>query len=109
DQYPDFVFNQSSAQVYKWMEEDDPELLERIKERVAEGRWETIGGMWLEPDCMVTGGEALARQIIEGQMYFEKTFGLRHTVAWLPDVFGFSAGIPPVLKPRVNTGLFSHQ
>lgn len=107
DQYPDFVFNQSSAQVYKWMEEDDPALLERIKERVAEGRWEPIGGMWLEPDCMVTGGEALARQIIEGQQYFERTFGKRHTVAWLPDVFGFSAGMPQLLKLGGITGFFT--
>jgi alpha-mannosidase len=107
DQYPDFVFNQSSAQAYKWMEEDDPALLERIKERVAEGRWEPIGGMWLEPDCMVTGGEALSRQIIEGQRYFEQTFGKRHTVAWLPDVFGFSAGMPQILRLGGITGFFT--
>ena len=58
DRYPDFTFNQSSAQAYAWIEEDDPALFARIKERVAEGRWEPIGGLWLEPDCQVTGGEA---------------------------------------------------
>ena len=97
DRYPDFVFNQSSAQAYAWLEEDDPDLLERIKVRVAEGRWETIGGSWLEPDCEVTGGEAFVRQLFYGQRYFQQTFGKRSTVAWLPDVFGFSGGIPQLL------------
>ena len=107
DHYPDFTFNQSSAQVYAWLEEEDPELLERIKQRVAEGRWELIGGSWLEPDGQVTGGEAYVRQLFYGQRYFEKTFGRRSTVAWLPDVFGFSAGIPQVLRGAGLTGFFT--
>lgn len=107
DKYEDFTFNQSSAQAYKWMEEDDPELLERIKERVAEGRWEPVGGSWAEPDCQVTGGEAFARQLFFGQRYFERTFGSRNTVAWLPDVFGFSGGIPQLLLSAGVTGFFT--
>lgn len=107
DRYPDFTFNQSSAQAYKWMEEDDPELLERIKERVAEGRWEPIGGSWTEPDGQNTGGEAYARQLFYGQRYFEQTFGRRSTVAWLPDVFGFSGGIPQLLLQAGLTGFFT--
>ena len=107
DQYPDFTFNQSSAQAYAWIEEDDPALFERIKERVAEGRWEPIGGMWLESDCNVTGGEAFVRHLLFGQRYFERTFGKRHHVAWLPDVFGFSGGMPQLLKSAGIDGFFT--
>lgn len=107
DQYPDFTFNQSSAQAYAWIEHDDPALFERIKVRVAEGRWEPIGGMWLEPDCNVTGGESLVRHLIYGQRYFERAFGFRHRTAWLPDVFGFSGGIPQLLRGAGIDGFFT--
>ncbi len=97
DRYDDFIFNQSSAQAYKWIEEDDPGLFERIQQAVAAGRWEPVGGMWVEPDSQVTGGEAYVRQLFYGQRYFEEKFGLRNSTAWLPDVFGFSAGVPQIL------------
>lgn len=98
DQYEDFTFNQSSAQAYAWIAEDDPAVFERIKERVAEGRWDVVGGMWLEPDSQVTGAESYVRQIFYGQRFFEEHFKLRNDAAWLPDVFGFSAGVPQILK-----------
>ncbi len=98
ERYPDFTFNQSSAQLYAWIEQDAPDLLKRIKVRVAEGRWEPIGGSWVEPDCQVTGGEAFVRQLLYGQRAFERWFGRRSTVAWLPDVFGFSGGMPQLLR-----------
>jgi alpha-mannosidase len=107
DRYPDFTFNQSSAQAYAWMEEDDPGVFARIRQRVAEGRWEPSGGMWLESDCNVTGGEALVRQVVYGQRYFEKTFGKRNRVAWLPDVFGFSGGMPQILRGAGIDGFFT--
>jgi alpha-mannosidase len=97
DQYDDFTFNQSSAQAYAWIAEDDPEIFARIKERVAEGRWDVVGGMWLEPDSQVTGAESYVRHIFYGQRFFQKHFNLRNNAAWLPDVFGFSAGIPQIL------------
>lgn len=97
DNYEDFIFNQSSAQAYKWIEEDDPELFKRIQQAVAAGRWEPVGGMWVEPDSQVTGGEAYVRQLFYGQRYFEEKFGLRNSTAWLPDVFGFSAAVPQIL------------
>ena len=97
DEFEDFTFNQSSAQAYAWLEEDDPALLDRITERVKEGRWEPVGGMWVEPDSQVTGAEAYVRQLFYGQRYFESRFGIRNDTAWLPDVFGFSGGIPQVL------------
>jgi alpha-mannosidase len=107
DRYEDFTFNQSSAQLYAWIEEEAPDLFARVKERVAEGRWEPIGGSWLEPDCMVTGGEAFVRHLLYGQRYFESRFGRRSTVAWLPDVFGFSAGIPQLLRGAGIDGFFT--
>ncbi|MGC4085989.1 MAG: alpha-mannosidase [Vicinamibacterales bacterium] len=107
DRYPDFTFNQSSAQAYAWIEEDDSAVFERIKKRVAEGRWEPIGGMWVESDANVTGGEAFVRQVLYGQKYFETTFGKRHTVVWLPDVFGYSGGMPQLMRGGGLTGFFT--
>lgn len=107
DRYEDFTYNQSSAQLYAWIEEDDPALFERVSERVAEGRWEAVGGMWCEPDCQVTGGESFTRQLLQGQRYFESRFGRRSTVAWLPDVFGFSPGIPQLLLGAGISGFFT--
>jgi alpha-mannosidase len=107
ERYPDFTFNQSSAQVYEWIAEDDPPLFERIKNRVSEGRWEPSGGMWVEADANITGGEAFARQLIYGQRYFEQTFGQRNIAAWLPDVFGYSGGMPQLLRGAGLTGFFT--
>jgi alpha-mannosidase len=98
DTYEDFTFNQSSAQAYHWVMQDDPELFEQIKERVAEGRWDVVGGSWLEPDSQVTGGEAYVRQLFYGQRFFQEHFGIRNTTAWLPDVFGFSGNVPQILR-----------
>jgi alpha-mannosidase len=107
ERYPDFTFNQSSAQLYAWIEKDAPDLLERVKERVAEGRWEPIGGSWVEPDSQITGGESFVRQLLYGQRAFDAMFGKRSTVAWLPDVFGFSGGIPQLLRGAGIDGFFT--
>lgn len=109
ERYPDFTFNQSSAQAYAWIEQDAPEIFEQIKGRIAEGRWDVPGGMWLEPDCEVIGSESMARQILYGQQYFQQKFGLRSRSAWLPDVFGFSGGIPQLLQLGGMTGFFTHK
>jgi alpha-mannosidase len=97
DQHPDFRFNQSTAQLYAFLETDDPGLFMQIKQRVASGQWEPIGGMWVEPDTNMPTGESLVRQLLYGQRYFERTFGRRHTVCWLPDCFGFSPALPQIL------------
>ncbi len=93
----DFRFNQSTAHYYWQLEQDDPQLLDRIVAKVKEGQWETLGGMWIEPDTNMPTGESLVRQVLYGQRYFEKRFGVRHTVCWLPDCFGFAGALPQLL------------
>ena len=99
EQYPEFHFTQSQPQLYQYIAEDHPEMMAQIKERVAEGRWETIGGMWVEADCNLTGAEALARQFLLGRRYFRETFGARESpVLWLPDVFGYAWQLPQLIQ-----------
>lgn len=97
-EYPDYVFMSSQPQLYKYIKEDQPELFEEIRVRVAEGRWEPEGAMWLEADCNLTSGESLVRQLLYGKRFFEKEFGKKNRVLWLPDVFGYSAALPQILK-----------
>lgn len=94
----DFRFNQSTAHYYAQMEQDDPALFAAIAEKVKSGAWETLGGMWVEPDTNMPTGESLARQALYGQRYFEQKFGVRHKVCWLPDCFGFTGSLPQILK-----------
>jgi alpha-mannosidase len=96
--HPELTFNQSSAQVYAFLEEDDPNLLSRVGELVAEGRFEPIGGMWVEPDCVMPAGESLVRQLLYGQRAFRARFGAEHSVCWLPDCFGFTPALPQLLR-----------
>src|SRR5215204_6993508 len=109
DRYEDLTFSQSSAQLYEWVEKDALELFERVKERVAEGRWETVGGSWVEPDCQIPSGEAFTRQLFYGQRYFEERFGRRSAVAWFPDTFGYSPGLPQLLRGAGLSGFFTYK
>ncbi len=95
---PQFRFTQSFAEYYRQLEDDDPELLKAIKAEVKAGRWEPVGGLWVEPDINMPSGESLVRQALYGQRYFQRTFGQRHRAAWLPDTFGFSPALPQILK-----------
>ncbi len=94
DDYPDYTFCASSAQHYTWIEERHPELFAKIAERVERGQWVPVGGMWVESDMNLPSGESLVRQIVFGQRYFEEKFGRRCTEVWIPDVFGYPAGLP---------------
>ncbi len=96
DDYPEYHFACSSAQHYAWIEELQPELFERIVERVERGQWVPVGGMWVEADMNLPSGESLVRQIVFGQRYFEEKFGERCEEVWIPDVFGYPAGLPQV-------------
>ena len=98
DRYPDYLFGASQPQLFQWMKEDYPELYERIKQKVKEGRFEAQGAMWVEADTNVTGGEALVRQVLLGKRFFQQEFGVDIHYLWLPDVFGYSAALPQILK-----------
>ena len=96
--YPEYLFMASTPQMYEFVKEEEPELFEEIKEKVKEGRFEPEGAMWLEADCNLTSGESLVRQILYGKEYFKEEFGVDSKVLWLPDVFGYSAALPQILK-----------
>ncbi|MFD1677553.1 alpha-mannosidase [Alicyclobacillus fodiniaquatilis] len=98
ERYPDYVFGASQPQLYQWMKERHPKLYEQIKQRVKEGRWEVQGAMWVEPDSNVSGGEALVRQILYGKRFFQQEFDKDVKVLWVPDIFGYAASLPQILK-----------
>ncbi|MBN1211494.1 MAG: alpha-mannosidase [candidate division Zixibacteria bacterium] len=98
EKYPDYIFGASQPQHYQFVKEHYPELYQRIKKAVAAGRWELQGGMWVEADCNLTGGESLIRQILHGKNFFKDEFGLEVDNLWLPDVFGYSAALPQILQ-----------
>ena len=97
-EYPDFKFTMSSARTYEWMQEKYPDMFEQIKQRVKEGRWEVIGGMWVEPDLNMPDGESLVRQILVGKRYFQKNFGADIKIGWNPDSFGYNWQLPQIYK-----------
>lgn len=98
DQYPEIVFAQSQPQLYEYTRDRYPALYRRIRQRVGEGRWCPTGCMWVEPDTNIPSGESLVRQILFGTRFFEKEFNVRPRSLWLPDVFGYSAALPQILK-----------
>jgi alpha-mannosidase len=92
-----FVFAASSAQQYAWLKRDHPELFERVREHVRTGRFVPVGGMWVESDTNMPGGEALVRQLLEGKRFFLDEFGIDTEEVWLPDSFGYSAALPQII------------
>ncbi|HWQ12310.1 MAG TPA: alpha-mannosidase [Roseiflexaceae bacterium] len=98
ERYPEYYFSMSQPQTYTFLKQDDPQLYARLRQRVAEGRFEPVGMMWVEPDCNVPSGESLARQLTHGARFFEEEFGAINHVVWLPDVFGYSAALPQLMR-----------
>ena len=98
EEYPEYIFMSSQPQLYKFLKEDHPKVYEKVKEKVIEGVWEPEGAMWLEADCNVTSGESLIRQILHGKRFFKEEFNVDNEILWLPDVFGYSAALPQILK-----------
>jgi alpha-mannosidase len=98
DHYPEYKFMSSQPQLYYFLKERYPELYERLKEKVKEGRWEPEGGMWVEADCNLTSGESLVRQFLHGKRFFKEEFGVDNKILWLPDVFGYSGALPQIMK-----------
>lgn len=97
DHYPEYRFVVSQAQHLAWMRDHYPELFERIRKRVADGRLEPTGSMWVEADCNIPSGESLVRQIVVGKRFFLDELGVETEDVWLPDVFGYSAALPQIM------------
>ncbi|MEV0533859.1 glycoside hydrolase family 38 C-terminal domain-containing protein [Kitasatospora sp. NPDC050463] len=95
---PDFVYTMSQAQQYAWIKEHRPEVYARVKKAVAEGRFVPAGGMWVESDTNMPGSEAMARQFVHGKRFFLEEFGVENREAWLPDTFGFTGGLPQIIR-----------
>jgi alpha-mannosidase len=98
DKYSDYIFGASQPQLYQWIKEAEPALYEKIKEQIKAGRWEVQGGMWVEPDTNLPGGESLVRQLLYGKKFFQDEFSIDVKSLWLPDVFGYSGALPQLLK-----------
>jgi alpha-mannosidase len=96
EEYPELHYAQSQALTYEWMEKFYPELFERIKQKVKEGKWEIVGGMWVEPDCNLISGESWVRQLLYGKRYFKEKFGLDVDTGWNPDSFGYNWNMPQI-------------
>lgn len=98
ERYPEYVFAASQAQQFQWLLEDHPKLFKRIQDAVKEGRFIPVGGSWVENDTNMPTGEAIVRQFLLGQRFFEEHFGMRSRTFWLPDTFGYSAQIPQLCR-----------
>ena len=97
-EYPEYRFACSQAQQYAWIEEARPELWKEITRQVDAGGWLPVGGTWIEPDCNIPSGEALLRQFLHGQRYFEQKLGRRCLEFWNPDVFGYNGQLPQIMR-----------
>ncbi len=98
ERYPAYLYAHSQASQYEWIEQNHPRLFDRIRQAVKAGQWEPVGSMWVEADCNLTGGESLIRQFLYGKQYFREKFGIDTVEMWLPDVFGYSAALPQILR-----------
>ncbi|MET7701458.1 glycoside hydrolase family 38 C-terminal domain-containing protein [Streptomyces sp. NPDC005485] len=109
DDEPDFVFAMSQAQQWAWVKEHRPEVWARVKKAVADGRFVPAGGMWVESDTNMPGSEAMARQFVHGKRFFLDEFGIENEEAWLPDTFGFAAGLPQIIKAAGSKWLLTQK
>lgn len=98
EEYPDYRFMSSQAQLYEFIRQEHPAIFARIRESVRQGRWEPEGGMWVEADTNLSSGESLVRQFLVGKRFFRNAFGADCKILWLPDVFGYSTALPQIMK-----------
>ena len=94
DEHPDFFYTQSAAKYYDWMKEKYPDVFNRIAQRVKDGRWEVVGGMWVEPDCNLPSGESWMHHLLISKRYFRKELGTDVKIGWNPDSFGYNWNMP---------------
>ncbi|MFE2729970.1 alpha-mannosidase [Streptomyces sp. NPDC059349] len=102
EEYDEFVFACSQAQQYEWVKDNYPHVWDRIKEAVVKGQWAPVGGMWVESDGNLPGGEAIARQLVHGKRFFIEHFGVETRGVWLPDSFGYNAAYPQLARLAGN-------
>ena len=98
EEYPEFIFIQTQSAQLEIVKNEYPEIFEAVKEAYKKGNWEPNGGMWVEADCNVTGGESLVRQFLVGKMATREMLGYDGDTLWLPDVFGYAAALPQILS-----------
>ena len=109
ERYPEHRFACSQAIQYQWMKDGYPEIYEQMRARVADGRWEPVGGMWVESDTNVPSGESLVRQLVHGKRFFADEFGIETRELWIPDVFGYSAALPQIANQVGVTALVTQK
>jgi alpha-mannosidase len=97
-EYPGYTYTQSAAAYNEWMADKYPDINQEIAKRIKEGRWEIVGGMWVEPDLNMPDGESLVRQLLVGQRFFKKTYGVEARIGWNPDSFGYTWQLPQIYK-----------
>ena len=97
EEYPEYKFLQSQPHLYYMVRAAYPELYRRIKQAVKRGQLIADGGMWVEADTNLSGGESLIRQFLHGKRFFREEFGVENEVLWLPDVFGYSGALPQIM------------
>ncbi len=98
EEFPGFIFTSSSAAFYELLRQVEPEMLEEIRRRIGEGRWEIVGGWWVEPDLNVPSGESLVRQALQGQLWFREHLGVLASTGYNPDSFGHPRTLPQLLR-----------
>ncbi|KAI9053480.1 hypothetical protein LZ554_002436 [Drepanopeziza brunnea f. sp. 'monogermtubi'] len=109
DRYPEHRFSVSQAQQYKWLKQYYPYVFDRVKEKVKQGRFQPVGGSWVEHDTNMPSGESLVRQFVYGQRFFESNFGERCRTFWLPDTFGYSSQLPQLCRLAGMTRFFTQK
>jgi len=97
-EYPQYTYTQSAAAYNEWMQEKYPDLNDQIKQRIKEGRWEIVGGMWVEPDLNMPDGESLVRQLLVGKRWYKQNYGVDVRIGWNPDSFGYTWQLPQIYK-----------
>lgn len=97
-EYPGYIFTSACASYYKWIKLNEPEMFEEIRQRVEEGRWAVVGGMWVQPDCNIPSGEAFCRHFLYSQKFFKENFGITVKTGYNVDSFGHNGMLPQLLK-----------
>ncbi len=98
NEYQDYIFTSACAGYYKWIKLSEPEMFEEIKQRVKEGRWAVVGGMWVQPDCNIPSGEAFCRHLLYSQKFFKENFGILAKTGYNVDSFGHNGMLPQLFK-----------